>query len=268
MDTEKKPYQQTFDTLIAFGANQGDTQLAFENVLRLLKANEAISEIVASKAIETNPVTGSSSTTEQAQYLNACIRFNTILAVEQLHAAIVEIESELGRERKERWGPRTVDLDMLLFADQQVVQADLIVPHPRMSFRRFVLEPALEIAADMVHPVSGLSIEQLVHHLNTNPNSIVVATDDEPFAQSVVDDLAKRKELADWKIEVVTDAMAFIRSVGETKLVASCFSEAPPPDLVRFASNFAGPTIQLSIERDINGSVCELAAAIEAMIKG
>jgi 2-amino-4-hydroxy-6-hydroxymethyldihydropteridine diphosphokinase len=265
MTQPEEKYQQQYDALIAFGANQGDRQLAFDVAVKQIEENESVANVVASKAIETRPVTGTADGADNSPYLNACIRFTTTLDVEQLHQAMIVIESKLGRERKERWGPRTIDLDLLLFADQQLQKPSLIVPHPRMSFRRFVLEPALEIASDMVHPISGLTIEQLVHHLNSKPNTIVVATDDESFVQSVVENLSSRKEWVDWKVEVVADAMKFIQCVGETKLVASCFGDDPPQDLVRFAKNFAGPTIELSINSAADGCACELTAAIEAM---
>ena len=77
-----------------------------------------------------------------------------------------KLKSRFGRERHERWGDRTLDLDLLLFGDAVIDSPTLTVPHPRMSFRRFVLEPAVEIAGDMVHPTIGWTLERLLDQLD------------------------------------------------------------------------------------------------------
>jgi 2-amino-4-hydroxy-6-hydroxymethyldihydropteridine diphosphokinase len=125
--------------------------------------------------------------------LNGALTFDTALGPRALHAALKRIERELGRTQGERWGARPIDLDLLLYdgpaggsgnvggsgierdvAEWVIVTPELQVPHPRLSFRRFVLEPAAEIAPEMLHPVIGWSIEQLLEHLNHAEKQVLV----------------------------------------------------------------------------------------------
>jgi hypothetical protein len=88
---------------------------------------------------------------------------------------LLAVEQSLGRRRERRWGQRTIDLDILLYGQDRVSEADLIIPHPRMAFRRFVLQPAAEIAAEMVHPEIGWSVGRLLQHLDTATPYVAVA---------------------------------------------------------------------------------------------
>jgi 2-amino-4-hydroxy-6-hydroxymethyldihydropteridine diphosphokinase len=103
----------------------------------------------------------------QGDFLNAAARVTTSLSPAALMQHLLAVEQSLGRRREQRWGERVIDLDILLYGNERVAQADLIIPHPRMAFRRFVLQPAAEIAADMVHPEIGWSVGRLLQHLNT-----------------------------------------------------------------------------------------------------
>jgi 2-amino-4-hydroxy-6-hydroxymethyldihydropteridine diphosphokinase len=87
------------------------------------------------------------------------------------------IEAALQRDRDLRWGPRTIDLDLLLYDEFTIDEAELQVPHPRMSFRRFVIEPAAEIAANWVHPRIGWSLARLREHLLATPPSVALLGD-------------------------------------------------------------------------------------------
>lgn len=91
----------------------------------------------------------------QGEYLNAVIRLDTVLGPRPLLDACLSIEMERGRERRERWGPRTLDLDLLLYGDAEIVAPGLVVPHPRMADRRFVLGPLAEVWPDAVIPGHG-----------------------------------------------------------------------------------------------------------------
>jgi 2-amino-4-hydroxy-6-hydroxymethyldihydropteridine diphosphokinase len=96
---------------------------------------------------------------EQDDYLNQVVEIRTTLTPRDLLTAIGRIEGELGRERLVRWGPRSIDVDILWYDGTSVAEADLEVPHPRMEERRFVLEPLAELAPDLVLP-SGRTVRE------------------------------------------------------------------------------------------------------------
>ncbi|MFM7424784.1 MAG: 2-amino-4-hydroxy-6-hydroxymethyldihydropteridine diphosphokinase [Elainella sp.] len=102
----------------------------------------------------------------QPDYLNCCLLLTTRLDPQAMLALLLEIETQFGRVRRERWGPRLLDLDLLLFDDLILQQPQLIIPHPRMTERAFVLVPLSDIAPDWVEPVSQKSIAELVEHLD------------------------------------------------------------------------------------------------------
>ena len=253
------------EALIAFGANQGDCEAALARAVQLLEDEPAILELKCSRAVRTKAVTGDASqddATSQNEYLNAAIRVLMTLSPDELHQKMVSIEKELGREREHRWGPRTIDLDLLLVGDLQLRRDDLTIPHPRMSFRRFVLQPALDIAANMVHPESGMTLQQLVDHLDSANPIVVLATNDSELARQV-------SKNANTEVRIVTTDQEFMAQSVGAKLVVSLVNESkinPENEkLFRFAYNFAGPTLRLSETLGIELIAKELCAAIEAM---
>jgi 2-amino-4-hydroxy-6-hydroxymethyldihydropteridine diphosphokinase len=150
--------------LIALGANLGDRRGALERAVTLLRAHKQIASVMPSHWHETPPVGGPPG---EPAYLNGAARLETSLDPAQLHAVLTAIEQTLGRKRGQRWSARTIDLDLLLYGQQVIDTPELTVPHPRMAFRRFVLEPAAEVAADMVHPTIGWSVGRLWDHVRT-----------------------------------------------------------------------------------------------------
>jgi 2-amino-4-hydroxy-6-hydroxymethyldihydropteridine diphosphokinase len=152
------------DVLIALGANLGDRADTLTRAIERLRAQPGFCRLRASGFHETLPIGGPS---DQPGFLNAAARFETDLAPEGVHAALLEIEASCGRVRAERWAARTLDLDLLLYDDLEVNLTGLLIPHPRMTFRRFVLEPATEIAGEMIHPSTTWPLARLLEHLNT-----------------------------------------------------------------------------------------------------
>jgi pantoate--beta-alanine ligase len=146
--------------LLGLGSNLGDRTGNIQKALYLLRRQVEV--LGFSSLHETLPVGGPSG---QANYLNGAAVIATDRQPIQLLAVVQDIESQLGRERAEICGPRTVDLDLLLYDQQVIHTAELTVPHPRMHERRFVLAPAAEIAGDLRHPALQATIDELLTRL-------------------------------------------------------------------------------------------------------
>lgn len=181
--------------LVALGANLGDRAGQLNAALLELARLSNSRLIRRSGWFETPPIGGP---TGQGAFLNGAALLWTALEPRQLLAELQRIEEQLGRERGERWGARVIDLDLLLF-DQLVIgvtaSADLPeinVPHPRMAFRRFVLEPAAAAAPWMVHPTSGWTVQALCEQLTRGANVVAVAADDASEAAAWVERLRTR----------------------------------------------------------------------------
>lgn len=158
--------------LISLGANLGDRAGVIERGLVKLACHPSVQIVRSSQLHETDPVGGPAG---QPGFLNAAAVLQTSLPPMELLALLLQVETELGRVRDVRWGPRQLDLDLLLYEDVVLTESSLVVPHPRMAWRRFVLEPAAEIAPDMLHPGIGWSIARLLGHLNTTPYYAAIA---------------------------------------------------------------------------------------------
>lgn len=134
------------EAAIGLGSNLGDPAAHFRAALDALAE---VGELIAvSSVYETAPV----GPVEQPNYLNAAVVIDTDLEPEELLEALQSIERSRGRQRTERWGPRTLDLDLLLYGDQEIDRPGLSVPHPRITERRFVLEPLIEAWPDATMP--------------------------------------------------------------------------------------------------------------------
>jgi 2-amino-4-hydroxy-6-hydroxymethyldihydropteridine diphosphokinase len=127
-----------------------------------LRQQGQIAVLAVSRWHETTPIGGSPG---QPPFLNGVLRAETTLDAQELLAFLQQVENRLGRCRGERWGPRTIDLDLLLYGTQVSNAPALILPHPRMAWRRFVIEPAAEVAGEMVHPTLHWTIARLLDHL-------------------------------------------------------------------------------------------------------
>lgn len=143
---------------VSMGSNVGDRRAVLLRAIELLTEHPEIEVSRVSSFYETEP----QGVANQPWFLNAVARLSTGLGALELLAALQAVEAKLGRERRResRWGPRTLDLDLLLLGEVTLTTEDLTIPHPRMWERRFVLEPLLEIAGDLRRPGSEGSVSE------------------------------------------------------------------------------------------------------------
>ena len=136
---------------VGIGSNLGDREGNLRQAVELLSAEDGIDVVAVSEIRETDPV----GPVEQGPFLNGAVRIETHLAPRELLERLLAVEERLGRVRRERWGPRTIDLDLLLYGDDVVHEPGLTVPHPRLHERRFALEPLSDLAPSLEIPGKG-----------------------------------------------------------------------------------------------------------------
>lgn len=147
---------------IGLGSNIGDRLALIDRAAKALAATRGARLIQMASIRETDPVGGP----PQGKFLNTVIELDTPLTLHQLFTSLQAIERNLGRQPSpERWGPRPIDLDLLLYDSQVVQEPRLTVPHPRLHERRFVLEPLAELAPDIIHPIMRQTMRQLLQQL-------------------------------------------------------------------------------------------------------
>ncbi len=155
---------------IALGSNLGDRRDRIASGLRAIAALRGVSLIAASELFETAPV----GPVAQEAFLNAAALIRTGLPPRDLLSELLGIEQAHGRDRAagERWGPRTLDLDLLLYGDLVIDEPGLTIPHPRLHERAFVLDPLVLLAPDLIVPTLGRTIRELhadLHRLRSAP---------------------------------------------------------------------------------------------------
>ena len=147
---------------IGLGSNLGDRPEFINKALKLLGGIEQTKLVRASDMIETIPLGDKT----QPKFLNAVAEIETTLSADDLHKKLIDIETALGKVPAEKWAPRTIDLDLLLFGDQIIDTSRLAVPHSQMHLRSFVLEGLCQLNAELIHPVIKESVGELAARLN------------------------------------------------------------------------------------------------------
>jgi 2-amino-4-hydroxy-6-hydroxymethyldihydropteridine diphosphokinase len=144
---------------IALGTNIEPREFYISEALDLLEAHESIAIQRRSSIYETAPV----GYVDQADFLNMVVEINTLLKPEELLETVLQTEDKLGREREIPNGPRTIDLDILLYNQENKTEDHLIIPHPRMHERAFVLVPLAEIAKEEMVPNTNKTVRELLN---------------------------------------------------------------------------------------------------------
>ncbi len=167
--TETKPVL----AYIGLGANLGDPAGQLRRALALIAALEEV-EVVRVSTFFLNPPLGPPG---QPWYVNAVAQVKTRLTAEELLRSLGRLEAALGRVRREHWGPRVIDLDLLLYDGEVISTPDLVLPHPELHRRAFVLAPLAEIAPDAWHPVLQKSAAQLLAELDPEDRKMLKRMD-------------------------------------------------------------------------------------------
>ena len=146
---------------VALGSNMGDSKAHLDGAVEALQADEKVRVLKVADYIVTKPYGG----VEQDDFVNSAMAIETLYSPEELLDRLHEIEADHARERIIHWGPRTLDLDILLYENVVMDTPDLIIPHKDMHNREFVLKPMAEIAPYEKHPILGQTMEQLLKQL-------------------------------------------------------------------------------------------------------
>jgi len=142
---------------LLIGGNMGNREQNLQTAKSLI--NQYCGKILKSSSLYQTAAWGK---TDQSAFLNQALQIETTLTTKELMLQVLSIEKMMGRERNEKYGPRNIDIDILLFNDEQHDLPSLKIPHPEMHNRRFALVPLAEIAATVLHPVFKKSISQLM----------------------------------------------------------------------------------------------------------
>ena len=149
------------EAFVAFGSNLGDKEKFIEEAIEALSNLPQINIVAISDKIVTEPY----GNVEQDVFLNGVMKIETLLSADELLQILQKVEEHAGRERKIHWGPRTLDLDIIFYDDDIISEDDLIVPHPDMKNRDFVLKPLMQIAPYKLHPVYRKTISDMYAEL-------------------------------------------------------------------------------------------------------
>ena len=149
------------EALVAFGSNLGDKEKFIDEAIEALSNLPQINIVAISDKIVTEPY----GNVEQDVFLNGVMKIETLLPADELLQILQKVEEHAGRERKIHWGPRTLDLDIIFYDDDIISEDDLIVPHPDMKNRDFVLKPLMQIAPYKLHPVYRKTISDMYTEL-------------------------------------------------------------------------------------------------------
>lgn len=175
--------------LISLGSNTGEREAYLRRALDLLAQTAHIEVIRVSSFYGSQAVGGPAG---QPAFVNAAAVLETSLSPESLLMQTQGIELALGRIREERWGPRTLDIDLLLYEAIEIDEPNLVIPHPRLAVRQFMLVPATEIGPNWIYPNNGWPLQRLLFHLRTTPRRVNIYSTGNQQAESLALSVASR----------------------------------------------------------------------------
>ena len=146
---------------LGLGSNLGDREKNISSAIEQLKNNKDIKVLKEASVIETEP----EGDVHQNKFLNTAVKIETGLAPLPLLDLCLSIEDQLGRARRTKWGPRTIDIDILFYAALITTEKELLIPHPHLHSRKFVLRSLLEISPELIHPVFKKPVHELAEAL-------------------------------------------------------------------------------------------------------
>ena len=147
----------TKHVFLGLGSNLGDRETHLKDAIRTLSSHASINITAQSSVLGTEPMGNEN----QGKFLNAVVEIETTMSPRELLHACLDIEIQQGRVRKGKWGPRTIDIDILFFSDQLIQEDGLHIPHPEVHNRPFTLIPMAEIAPDFIHPMMEKDIKAM-----------------------------------------------------------------------------------------------------------
>ena len=147
---------------LSLGSNVGDREAYLESAIKEINQLPYVSLLSTSQVYETEPESGNEN---EPIFLNQCCAVETALPPEELFYLLMEIEKKLGRESKSDRKPRTMDIDIVLYGSDVVLNDDLTIPHPLMHQRLFILMPLADIAPNVVHPILGKTMSELLEEI-------------------------------------------------------------------------------------------------------
>ena len=243
-------HQKTAHCLIGCGANEGARREQLNQAIDMLRFMPGVRLVDVSQFLETLPVGGPPG---QSPYLNAACLIETTFKPAEVLDMLLAVENTLHRSRETRWGPRTIDLDLLLYDDCVLKTECLQVPHPRMTTRRFVLEPAAAIAADLKHPVAGCTIRELLENISERHLHVAVVGVPGSGAPEIAD------AVADVTLSRLIHAPAPLplNAFGAPNREQTAVTEEPVDQLLLLSQRYAAPLLKANWPVDPHGTVTD-----------
>ncbi len=182
---------------ISLGGNVGDRYARLSLAIEAIANIEGVHLSKVSDFVETKPAGGP---TNQGAFLNGAVEVATSLSAESMLLALNAIEAAAGRDRSIRWGPRTLDLDLLLFGQRVIHTRYLQIPHPRLAIRRFVLGPLASIAPEFVEPITGETIASLLSNLDRQPKTLALCGQDSFVLPRLLKEMDRANLAFEWSV--------------------------------------------------------------------